>query len=85
MYACALGDVPLTGYSECWSLVISGKMLCNVQVNVEETPRYFHHENWSSTIHECMCSVTVNGIKGWGIAEYVYRYLKALMFETFSC
>ncbi len=41
------------------------------------TPKYYHHEDWRSLIQERMCDFTVNGVKGYGFTEFLYRLVTA--------
>ena len=45
----------------------------DVQVNVVESPVFYIGWEWEAKIVESMCTFEVNGIPGWGIAEFMYR------------
>lgn len=45
----------------------------SVQVNVEESPIFHIGWEWEAKIHERMCKYIVNGVRGWGISEFMYR------------
>ncbi|CAH1978177.1 unnamed protein product [Acanthoscelides obtectus] len=47
-----------------------------VQVNVKDTPQFFISKDWEAKILENLCTVTVNGVKGWGAAEWQYRNIQ---------
>ncbi|KAF4525128.1 hypothetical protein B566_EDAN005070 [Ephemera danica] len=48
----------------------------SVQVRVEHSPEFYIGEEWEARVVERMARYTVNGIKGWGIAEWEYRHVE---------
>lgn len=49
-----------------------GKTYC-VNTEVTAVVLYYLHEDWRSVIHEHVCAYEVNGVKGYGIFEFLYR------------
>lgn len=56
-------------------LVISGGQLYTVQVDVKDSPTFFIGDEHESRVVERLCHFNVNGVKGWGAAEWQYRNL----------
>ncbi|CAH1778686.1 unnamed protein product [Owenia fusiformis] len=51
----------------------AGGKLYTLQVNVRYTHIYYQHEDWRSVVHERIANFTMNGVKGYGISELLYR------------
>ncbi|XP_070560362.1 uncharacterized protein [Ptychodera flava] len=51
-----------------------GEEKYNMQVDVKLAPIFYMGFNWEAKIYEQMISVNVNGQKGYGIAEFLYRW-----------
>ena len=41
---------------------------------MQAMPIFYMGQDWEARIHERMCFFKVNGVKGWGISEWDYRY-----------
>ena len=46
----------------------------NLKCTVVDAPIFYMGCEWEARIHERMCTFTVNGVNGWGISEWDYRY-----------
>ena len=55
------------------SLFTGGKTY-NIKVTTEMTPIYQHGDTWGNIIFEKICTFEGNGVKGFGITEFCYRY-----------
>ncbi|CAG9759781.1 unnamed protein product [Ceutorhynchus assimilis] len=51
----------------------AGKTDYAMQVNISEAPYFYISKNWESKVYECLCTVRINGIKGYGGVEWDYR------------
>jgi len=49
-----------------------GKKYC-CQVKVLLSPEFYIGDEWEARVVERMAKFTVNGVPGWGIAEWMYR------------
>ncbi|KAJ9579215.1 hypothetical protein L9F63_024679 [Diploptera punctata] len=47
-----------------------------VQVNVKDVPEFFMGWEWEARVVEQLAQFTVNGVRGWGAAEWEYRHLE---------
>ena len=56
-----------------WFLFHPGGKSFHCVVSARDTANYYHHDDWGSVIFEKICEFTVNGIKGYGITEFIYR------------
>jgi len=56
-----------------WS---DGKMY-NVRVESHTVFRYHIHEDWRSIVFEQVSTYDVNGVKGYGIFEFLYRFVSS--------
>ncbi|KAB7505170.1 hypothetical protein Anas_01790 [Armadillidium nasatum] len=45
-----------------------------VEVQIEESPEFYIGWEWETRVVERMATFRVNGVKGWGIAEWNYRH-----------
>lgn len=53
-----------------------------MQVNVIDSPAFYISKDWDCKVIERLCKFTVNGIDGWGAAEWVYRNPKGKRIQT---
>ncbi|XP_002731927.1 uncharacterized protein LOC100372656 [Saccoglossus kowalevskii] len=53
---------------------LAGEKKYNMKVQVHRAPIFYMGFGWEARIYEQMVSVNVNGQKGRGIAEFLYRY-----------
>jgi hypothetical protein len=44
-----------------------------MQVNVVHSPHFYLSKDWESKVVERLCTFEINGVKGWGAAEWQYR------------
>lgn len=51
----------------------SGDEKYTVNINIEELTYFYTSKDWEVKIYEGFGKFTVNGRKGWGCAEWVYR------------
>jgi len=51
---------------------VDGK-LCHVRVESHTVFRYYLHDDWRSVVFEQVSTYDVNGVKGYGIFEFLYR------------
>ncbi|KAL7641049.1 UNVERIFIED_CONTAM: hypothetical protein RMT77_008186 [Armadillidium vulgare] len=65
------GGIPPTDYA--FSFNADGKEFF-VEVQIEESPEFYIGWEWETRVVERMATFRVNGIKGWGIAEWNYRH-----------
>jgi hypothetical protein len=56
-------------------LFFTGGEKYHVQVDVIESPEFFMGWEWEARVVEHLARFTVNGIPGWGAAEWEYRHL----------
>ncbi|KAJ3642305.1 hypothetical protein Zmor_025104 [Zophobas morio] len=63
------GNPPLN-YSFSFS---AGGKIYRIQVNVLYSPHFYISKDWESKVVERLCTFEVNGLKGWGAAEWQYR------------
>ncbi|CAH0555739.1 unnamed protein product [Brassicogethes aeneus] len=47
-----------------------------VQVNVVDCPYFYLSKDWESKVVERLCKFKVNGVEGWGAAEWQYRNIQ---------
>ena len=52
--------------------VVDGKMY-HVRIESHTVFRYYLHEDWRSVVFEQVSTYDVNGVKGYGIFEFLYR------------
>lgn len=55
--------------------VFSGGKFYTIQVNLMEMAQFFISKDWECKVYETVASFRVNGMKGWGGAEWEYRNL----------
>lgn len=55
-----------------FSFTANGKPF-TMQVNITEKPFFYISKDWECKVVEGFCNVRVNGIKGWGCAEWLFR------------
>lgn len=48
----------------------------HVQVIVVESPAFFISKDFENKVYERMSIFKVNGLNGWGIAEWLYRNIE---------
>ncbi|XP_013383866.1 uncharacterized protein LOC106154145 [Lingula anatina] len=70
--------LPLLGENQnppdSWTLNFkAGGQTYNIEVKATKTVMLYQGEDWGNVIFEKLVEFTVNGKKGWGIAEYCYR------------
>jgi len=51
---------------------LDGKMY-HVRIESHTVFRYYLHEDWRSVVFEQVSTYDVNGVKGYGIFEFLYR------------
>lgn len=47
-----------------------------VEVDVIDSPEFYISKDWEGRIVERLCKFKVNGINGWGAAEWMYRNIE---------
>jgi len=57
---------------------VDGK-LYHVKVKSHTVFRYYIHEDWRSVVFEQVSTYDVNGVKGYGIFEFLYRSVVELL------
>ncbi|RZB94432.1 uncharacterized protein BDFB_004454, partial [Asbolus verrucosus] len=62
----------------------AGKKLYTIQVNVLHSPHFYISKDWESKIVERLCTFSVNGVKGWGAAEWQYRNVDEKNVEDYN-
>jgi len=60
---------------------VDGK-LYHVRVESHTVLRYYLHEDWRSVVFEQVSTYDVNGVKGYGIFEFLYRSVTFLSFSS---
>jgi len=60
--------------------LVDGKTY-HVRVDSHTVFRYYMHEDWRSVVFEQVSTYDVNGVKGYGIAEFLYRSVILLPVE----
>jgi len=56
----------------------------HVRVESHTVFRYYLHDDWRSVVFEQVSTYDVNGVKGYGIFEFLYRSVKFLLsFSSF--
>jgi len=58
---------------------VDGKMY-HVRIESHTVFRYYLHEDWRSVVFEQVSTYDVNGVKGYGIFEFLYRSVILLEF-----
>ena len=43
-----------------------------------DCPIFYMGVEWDAKIYERFCQYSVNGVKGWGISEWDYRWVKCV-------
>lgn len=46
----------------------------HLNVTTRFAPEYYHHDDWRSMVFEKVVDVVCDGVKGYGIAEWLYRW-----------
>ena len=59
------------------SLTTGGK-LYELECTVLDCPIFYMGVEWDAKIYERFCQYSVNGVKGWGISEWDYRWVKCV-------
>ena len=59
-------------YMMLWFISVDGKMY-HVRVESHTVFRYYLHDDWRSVVFEQVSTYDVNGVKGYGIFEFLYR------------
>ena len=59
-------------------MAVDGK-LYHVRVESHTVFRYYLHEDWRSVVYEQVSTYEVNGVKGCGIFEFLYRSVIMLL------
>ncbi|XP_014666024.1 PREDICTED: putative phosphoenolpyruvate synthase [Priapulus caudatus] len=54
--------------------VLAGHFECTITTEKKLEQILYVGERWSAKIHEQLTDVTINGVNGWGVTEYMYRY-----------
>jgi hypothetical protein len=62
------------------SSILGGKKY-HVRVEPKTVFKYYLHEDWRSVIFEQISSFEVNGIKGYGLFEFLYRFVWSCFFK----
>ena len=57
---------------------VDGK-LHHVRVDSHTVFRYYLHEDWRSVVFEQVSTYDVNGVKGYGIFEFLYRSVTSVL------
>jgi len=57
---------------------VDGKMY-HVRIESHTVFRYYLHEDWRSVVFEQVSTYDVNGVKGYGIFEFLYRSVILLL------
>ncbi|XP_018574444.2 uncharacterized protein LOC108913376 [Anoplophora glabripennis] len=55
-----------------------------VKVNVIDSPYFYISKDWEAKIFESLCEFEVNGVKGWGAAEWQYRNIEGKTVMDYS-
>ncbi|XP_014666023.1 PREDICTED: uncharacterized phosphotransferase YvkC-like [Priapulus caudatus] len=53
---------------------VAGHFECTITTEKRQEQILYVGERWSAKIHEQLTDVTINGVNGWGVTEYMYRY-----------
>jgi len=61
-----------------YDVSVDGKMY-HVRVESHTVFRYYLHEDWRSVVFEQVSTYDVNGVKGYGIFEFLYRSVILLL------
>jgi len=61
-----------------YTISVDGKMY-HVRVESHTVFRYYLHEDWRSVVFEQVSTYDVNGVKGYGIFEFLYRSVILLL------
>jgi len=63
-------------------LSVDGKMY-HVRIESHTVFCYYLHEDWRSVVFEQVSTYDVNGVKGYGIFEFLYRSVIVLLLTSF--
>ena len=66
-------------------LVCSDGIEYELQVVTKTSAILYHEVDRGGVVHEIFCDVTVNGRKGWGLAEFFYRFVAVIVAVTCCC
>ncbi len=58
-------------------IIVSGGKTYELTWHVLDRPIFYMGLDWEARIHERMCTYQVNGKRGWGISEWMYRWVIA--------
>ncbi|XP_022918645.2 uncharacterized protein [Onthophagus taurus] len=47
-----------------------------IKVHVKESPHFYISKDWEAKLFERLCTFKVNGLKGWGGSEWMYRNIE---------
>lgn len=50
-------------------------MWYHIQVEIKEMPEFYVGWEWEARVVECLANFNVNGINGWGAAEWEFRHM----------
>lgn len=53
-----------------------------MQVDMIDSPAFYISKDWETKVIEGLCKFKVNGVKGHGAAEWVYRNIKGRKVEV---
>ncbi|XP_077868364.1 rifampicin phosphotransferase-like, partial [Saccoglossus kowalevskii] len=53
---------------------VAGGTVYYLRTEVYNSAVFYCGLEWDAVVHERMCHFTLNGVKGWGISEFQYRY-----------
>ncbi|XP_030762707.1 uncharacterized protein LOC115887428 [Sitophilus oryzae] len=51
----------------------AGKTEYVMQVNIIDSPYFYLSKDCEVKVYEQLCTIDINGVKGWGSAEWIYR------------
>ena len=64
----------------CYSIIdATGGKSYHVKADLHTKLIYYLHEDWRSVIHEHVCTYDVNGVKGYGTFEFLYKRRQVLV------
>ncbi|XP_049783379.1 uncharacterized protein LOC126184833 [Schistocerca cancellata] len=72
LYQHGEGGTPPTHYGFSFE---AGGMWYHVQVEIFERSEFYIGWEWETRVVECLGNFKVNGVKGWGAAEWQYRHM----------
>ncbi|KAJ8920051.1 hypothetical protein NQ315_011704 [Exocentrus adspersus] len=66
-----------------FSFTAGGKTY-TVKVNVVDSPHFYISKDWEAKVFERLCRFEVNGVQGWGAAEWQYRNIQGKNVSDYS-